>query len=168
MVCHDSIRCRFSYPAIRYLSIPQNSSIRYRSISIDIIILYTYCYLFVTTIYIFINSQMQPKYMQYATRKQPLMCLSLPRLTLGAEESVFLVPHGPTIAPRCPTAVIADKIKRMHFQKESKSIFLPTISVLPLCSQSSQPFQPLATWVEAWQAIPGGHPCRLSTVCQRG
>ncbi len=55
-------------------------------------------------------------------RKQPLMCLSPPRLTLGAEESVFLVPHGPTIAPRCPTAVIADKIKHIYFQKESKSL----------------------------------------------
>ncbi len=33
------------------------------------------------------------------------------RYFLGAEESVFMDPHGPTIAPRCPTAVIADKIK---------------------------------------------------------
>ncbi len=65
-------------------------------------------------------------------RKQPLMCLSPPRLMLGAEESVFLVPHGPTIAPRCPTAVIVDKIKHIHFQKESKNLFLPTISFLPL------------------------------------
>ncbi len=72
------------------------------------------------------------------------MCLSPRRLTLGAEESVFLVPHGPNIAPRCPTAVIADKIKHIHFQKVSKNLFLPAISVLPLCSQSSQPFQPLA------------------------
>ncbi len=37
---------------------------------------------------------------------------------------------------RCPTAVIADKIKCIHFQKESKCPFLPTICVLPLCSQS--------------------------------
>ncbi len=82
-------------------------------------------------------------------------CLSPPRLTLGAEETVFLVPHGPTIAQRCLTAVISDKIKHIHFQKESKNIFLPTISVLPLSSQSAQPFQPLATRGEAWQAIPG-------------
>ncbi len=34
-------------------------------------------------------------------RKQPLMCLSPPRFILGAEESVFLVPHGPTLAPSC-------------------------------------------------------------------
>ncbi len=36
--------------------------------------------------------------------KQPLLCLLLPRLVLCAEESVFMDPHGPTIAPRCPTA----------------------------------------------------------------
>ncbi len=88
-------------------------------------------------------------------RKQPLMYLSPPRLTLGGEESVFMDPHGPTIAPRCPTAVIEDKIKHIHFQKGSKNIFLPTISVMPLCSQSAQPFQPLAMRAEAWQAIPG-------------
>ncbi len=74
---------------------------------------------------------------------------------LSAEESVFMDPYGPTIAPRSPTAVIADKIKHIYFQKESKSLFLPTISVLPLCSQSAQLFQPLATRSEAWQAIPG-------------
>ncbi len=92
-------------------------------------------------------------------RKQPLLCLSPPRLVL----SVFMDPHGPTIAPRCPTAVIADKIKHMHFQKESKNLFLPTISVLPLCSQSAQPFQPLATWAEAWQAM-AVSTCVMTTV----
>ncbi len=61
--------------------------------------------------------------------KQPLMCLSPPPLNAGCRGSVFLV-----------TAAIADKIKHIHFQKESKNIFLPTISVLPLCSQSAQPF----------------------------
>ncbi len=44
-------------------------------------------------------------------RKRLLMCLSPPRETLGAEEKVFSVPHWPATAPRCPTAVIADKIK---------------------------------------------------------
>ncbi len=39
--------------------------------------------------------------------------------------------------------------KTHTFQKESKNIFLP------LCSQSAQPFQSLATRAEAWQAIPG-------------
>ncbi len=46
MVRHDSIRYRFSYPAIRYLPIPQKiiryDSIRYRSILIDISILSYY------------------------------------------------------------------------------------------------------------------------------
>ncbi len=51
--------------------------------------------------------------------KQPLLCFSPPRLTLGAEESVFTDPRGPTIAPRCPTAVIADKIKDI-FKKRAK------------------------------------------------
>ncbi len=67
---------------------------------------------------------------------------------------MFMDPHGPTIVPRSPTAVIADKIKHIHFQKEGKNIFMPTISVLPLGSQSAQPFQPLAMRAEAWQAIP--------------
>ncbi len=45
MVRHDSIRYRFSYPAIQYLQIPQKiirydyDSIQYRSISIDILII---------------------------------------------------------------------------------------------------------------------------------
>ncbi len=38
--------------------------------------------------------------------------------------------------------------------------------VLPLCSQSAQPFQPLATWAEAWQAIPGVSTWVMTTVRQ--
>ncbi len=53
--------------------------------------------------------------------KQPLMCLSPPRLMLGAEESVFLVPHRPNLAPRCLIAVIADKIKHIFSKREQKS-----------------------------------------------
>ncbi len=60
--------------------------------------------------------------------------------------------------------MIADKIKNKHFQNESKDLFLPTISVLPLCSQSAQPFQPLATWAEAWQANPGVSTWVMTTV----
>ncbi len=97
-------------------------------------------------------------------RKQPLMCLSPPRLALGAEESIFMDSHGPTIAPRCPTSVIADKIKHIHFQKERKNICMPTICVLPLCSQSAQPFQPLAMRAEAWQAIPSVSEWVMTTV----
>ncbi len=77
---------------------------------------------------------------------------------------MFLVPYGPIISPRCPTAVIADKIKHIHFQKESKSLYLPTTSILPLFSQSLQPFQPLATRVEAWQTIPGVSAWVMTTV----
>ncbi len=66
---------------------------------------------------------------------------------------MFMDFYGPTISPRCPTAVIGDKIKHIHFQKEITNIVLPTISILPLCSQSTQPFQPLATRAKAWQAI---------------
>ncbi len=84
----------------------------------------------------------------------------------GRRGSVFMDPHGPTIAPRCPNAVIADKIKHIHFQKKSKNLFLPTISVLPLCSQSAQPFQFLATQAEAWQAIPGLSTWVMTTVRQ--
>ncbi len=75
------------------------------------------------------------------------------RLTLGAEQSVFLV-----------TAAIVDKIKHIHFQKESKHRFLLTISALPLCSQSAHLFQPLATRAEAWQAIPGVSAWVMTTV----
>ncbi len=45
--------------------------------------------------------------------------------------------------------------KHIHFQKESKNLLLPTISVLPLSRQSAQPFQPLAMQAEAWRTIPG-------------
>ncbi len=77
---------------------------------------------------------------------------------------MFMDPHGPTIAHRCPTTLIADKIKRIHFQKESKNIFLTIISVLPLCNKSAQPFQTHATWAKAWQAIPGVSTWLMTTV----
>ncbi len=61
--------------------------------------------------------------------KQPLMCLLSPRSALGAEENVFLVPHGPTLAPGCPTGVIADKLKHIHFQKRANVLLsLPKAS----------------------------------------
>ncbi len=96
-------------------------------------------------------------------RKQSLVCLLSHRSELGAEESVLLVPHGPTLAPGRPTAVMADKIKHIHFQKESKYPLLPTISLL-LGSQSLKLFQPLATWAEAWQAIPGVSEWVMATI----
>ncbi len=98
--------------------------------------------------------------MTRSLRKQPLMCLLPPHFALGAEESVFFIPHG----PGCLTAEIVEKIKRIHFQKESKSLFLPTISILLLCSQSLEPFQPLATRAKAWQAIPGVSEWVMATI----
>ncbi len=83
------------------------------------------------------------------------MCLFSPGSALGAEESVLLIPHVPTFAPGRPTAVIADKIKHIHVQKESKYPLLPNITILPLCSQYLELFQPLAMQAEAWQAIHG-------------
>ncbi len=70
-------------------------------------------------------------------------------------------PHGPT---QVSVEIKVDKIKHIHFQKESKNIFLSTISVLPLCSQSAQSFQPLAMWAEPWQAIPGVSMWVITTV----
>ncbi len=54
--------------------------------------------------------------------------------------------------------------KTHTFSKREQNLFLPTISVLPLCSQSAQPFQPLATRAEAWQAIPGVSKGVMTTV----
>ncbi len=83
---------------------------------------------------IFMNSQAERGGAQVLLPlDHPASSLSLfpSRLPLGAEESEFMDPHGPTIVPRCPTAVIADKIKHIHFQKESKNIFLPTWQAIP-------------------------------------
>ncbi len=54
--------------------------------------------------------------------------------------------YSAQVSDRCDSGQNREHI---HFQKERKNIFLPTISVLPLCSQSAQPFQPLAMWAEA-------------------
>ncbi len=87
-------------------------------------------------------------------RKQPLMCLSPPCLALGAEESVFMYPHGPTIVPRCLSAVIADKIKHKFSKREQKSFSAyhkrPAL-MQPVCTAVSTP-------------CPG----RPSPVCQLG
>ncbi len=50
--------------------------------------------------------------------KQALLCLSAPHLELGAEEILFIHPHGSAIAPRCSTAVIADKKKQTDILKK--------------------------------------------------
>ncbi len=59
--------------------------------------------------------------------------------------------HYTQVSDRCDSR----HNKTHNFQKESKNIFLFTISVLIVGSQSAQPFQPLATLADAWQA---GHP----------
>ncbi len=61
-------------------------------------------------------------------RKQSLMCLLSTRSGLGAEESVLLVPNGPTLAPGHLTAVIVDKIKHIYFlifKKRANILVLP-------------------------------------------
>ncbi len=102
-------------------------------------------------------------------RKQPLLCLSPSRLALGTKESVV---HGSSrahyraqVSNRCDSR----QNKTHTFSKrEQKSFFLPTISVLPLCSQYAQPFKPLATRAgEAWQAIPGVSTWVMTTVKTR-
>ncbi len=61
-----------------------------------------------------------------------------------------LVRNSAQVSDRCDSGQ-----NKTQFSKESKLPFLPPISILPLCSQSAQPFQPLAMRAEAWQAIPG-------------
>ncbi len=73
-------------------------------------------------------------------RKQPLSYLSPPRLTLGAEESVFMDPHGPTIAPRCPTAVIADKTHTFSKRVQIFSAYHKRPALMqPVCTAVSTP-----------------------------
>ncbi len=54
-----------------------------------------------------------------------------------------------------PSAVIVEKIKHKHSQKESNFPLPSLTSVLPPCSRPLEFIQPLATRAEAWQAIPG-------------
>ncbi len=54
-----------------------------------------------------------------------------------------------------PSAVIVEKIKHKHSQKESNFPLLSLTSALPPCSRPLEFIQPLATRAEAWQAIPG-------------
>ncbi len=53
------------------------------------------------------------------------------------------------------SAVIAEKIKHKHSQKESNFPLPSLTSALPPCSRPLEFIQPLATRAEAWQAIPG-------------
>ncbi len=49
---------------------------------------------------------------------------------------MFVDPHRPSIVPRFPTVVIADKIKHIHFQKEQKSF---SALMQPACTAVSTP-----------------------------
>ncbi len=53
------------------------------------------------------------------------------------------------------SAVIAEKIKHKHSQKESNFPLPSLTSALPPCSRPLEFIQPLATRADAWQAIPG-------------
>ncbi len=67
----------------------------------------------------------------------------------------MFVATGSVQVPMQPSAVIVEKIKHKHSQKKS-SFPLPSLtSALPPCSRPLEFIQPLATWAEAWQAIPG-------------
>ncbi len=68
--------------------------------------------------------------------------------------------YSAQVSDRCDSG----QNKRHTFSKRERKSFLPTISVLPLCSQSAQPFQPFATRAEAWQAIPGVSTWVMTTV----
>ncbi len=57
----------------------------------------------------------------------------------AAEQRVLLVPHGPTLAPGCPTAEIAEKIKHIQFRK-SMCLGLPF--GLSLATSTTESFWP--------------------------
>ncbi len=61
---------------------------------------------------------------------------------LGAEKNLFSVLHWPAIAPRCPTAVIAGKIKHTFSKREQTSFSFshkdPAL-MQPVCTAISTP-----------------------------
>ncbi len=67
----------------------------------------------------------------------------------------MFVATGSVQAPMQPSAVIVEKIKHKHSQKESNFSLPSLTSALPPCSRPLEFIQPLATRAEAWQAIPG-------------
>ncbi len=67
----------------------------------------------------------------------------------------MFVATGSVQAPMQPSAVIVEKIKHKHSQKESNFPLPSLTSALPPCSRPLEFIQPLATRAEAWQAIPG-------------
>ncbi len=86
--------------------------------------------------------------------KRPLMRnLLAPRSFPGAE-GIVSVATGSVQATMQLFAVIAERIKHKHSQKESNFPLLSLTSALPPCSRPLEFIQPLATRAEAWQAIP--------------
>ncbi len=65
----------------------------------------------------------------------------------------MFVATGSVQAPMQPSAVIVEKIKHKHSQKESNFPLPSLTSALPPCSRPLEFIQPLATRAEAWQAI---------------
>ncbi len=87
--------------------------------------------------------------------KRPLMRnLLAPRSFPGAE-GIVSVATGSVQATMQLSAVIAERIKHKHSQKESNFPLLSLTSALPPCSRPLEFIQPLAMRAEAWQAIPG-------------
>ncbi len=85
---------------------------------------------------------------------RPSACQDSPRSLPGAEGIVF-VATGPVQAPMQLSAVTVEKIKHKHSRKESNFPLPSLTSAMALCSRPLEFIQPLATWAEAWQAIPG-------------
>ncbi len=80
--------------------------------------------------------------------------LLAPRSLPGAE-GIVSVATGSVQATMQLSAVIAEKIKHKHYQKESNFPLPSLTSALPPCSWPLDFFQTLVRRAEAWQAIPG-------------
>ncbi len=75
--------------------------------------------------------------------------------SLPGAEGIVSVATGSVQATMQLSAVIVEKIKHKHSQKESNFPLPSLTSALPPCSRPLEFIQPLATRAEAWQAIPG-------------
>ncbi len=82
----------------------------------------------------------ESRYRWTTSQAASIVSLNAP-LSAGRRGKCVHDPHRLTLTPRFPTTVIGGQNKTHTFS----NIFLPTISILLLCSQSAQPFQPLAT-----------------------
>ncbi len=80
--------------------------------------------------------------------------LLAPRSFPGAEGIVSIATGSVQVTMQL-SAVIAERIKHKHSQKESNFPLPALMSALPPCSRPLKFIQPLATRAEAWQAIPG-------------